>query len=187
MNAVLTFQQLVRQAVIVNQPACRLPQRRIPQRRLLWALSVKADVINQAGREGINTHIGGVLQRGNLIRAELIGDIHITLLDQQTAAARIGHTFQQYPLQMRLPDAVGIGFQHQRLQRDKLFDGIGGAAGGVHLQPAIAVIVVAGVFLCQFAVDDGGDRRGQQAQRQIAADLSGQRSSSWWLLITVNC
>lgn len=29
------------------------------------------------------------------------------------------------------------------------------------------------MFLCQFAVDDGGDRRGQQAQRQIAADLSG--------------
>ncbi len=70
----MPYWQLVGDAVVVHQPACRLPQRRIAERGLFRVFGVKAEVINQARRESVDTHVCIVFQRRNLIRAKLIGD-----------------------------------------------------------------------------------------------------------------
>ena len=153
MNAVLTFQQLVGDTVVIHQPARRLPQRRVAERRLLRVFGVEAEVVDQARRESVDTHVGIALQRGDLIGAKLVGDIHIALLDQQATGAGIGDALQQHALQVRLRGGVRIGLQHQRLQRHKLFDGKRAATRGMGLQPAVAGVVIAGVLQRGFAVD----------------------------------
>ncbi len=54
MHPILPFQQLLGDALIIHQPARRLPQCRIAQRRVVFAAGVETEVID-LGRIGLRS------------------------------------------------------------------------------------------------------------------------------------
>lgn len=67
MHPILPFQQLLGDALIIHQPARRLPQCRIAQRRVVFAAGVETEVIDP-GRIGLlDAYARRIAQRVELI------------------------------------------------------------------------------------------------------------------------
>ena len=84
-NKILAFQQVLRDAVIVDQPARRFPERRVVQQRIGAVAGVKHQVILLGGRNAQHLHARLAIQGAYLICTQIARHVRIPLLDQQAA------------------------------------------------------------------------------------------------------
>ncbi len=76
----LPFQQIVGDALIIEQPACRLPERRIAERRR--RLGIELQEIKRSIRNSQRFDARLALQSRHLVCPQVACDIGIALLDQ---------------------------------------------------------------------------------------------------------
>ena len=99
MDLVLVLQELVREAVIVDQPPCRLPQRRIREGRHRRIGSVEQQVVNARRGELPKLESRPALQRRKLVRPQIAGNVRVSDAHQQLAGTGVGDTADHDGLQ----------------------------------------------------------------------------------------
>ena len=173
-NKVLAFQQIFGDALIIDQPARRLPEGRVIEQRVGAVGGIKHQVVLLGGRDAQHLHAGFILQGGNLVSAEIARHVGIPLLDQQAAGSRVGDVFNNDALDLRRAGwGAGVGLQHDGLMRLVDAHFIGPAARRVHLQPVVAEVVIFRVRRHLFFIHDRGDGGGENIQRHRRADVGG--------------
>ncbi|MNS86291.1 hypothetical protein D3C72_1201890 [compost metagenome] len=138
----------------------------------IGVLLVHAHVVHHGLRHGLQLDLAGFLQRHHVVGAQLAGNVHIALFQQQAAARCLWHMAQHHALHCsRRPVAVKA-VQGQGLVGRPFVQLEDARARLVGLEPAIAHVIALRLFGEQLFVDDGCRPAAQNGQHEGRCELA---------------
>ncbi|MOA25747.1 hypothetical protein D3C78_1464910 [compost metagenome] len=107
-NTVLPLQQVVGNGLIVHQPARRLPQGWVAQRRRLFAAGVEAEIIDFGRVLLLYPDPRLFTQRIELIGTQVVSHVGVSFQQQQAPGSGIADVLQQHRFYLRLRLSVVV-------------------------------------------------------------------------------
>ena len=155
-------------ALVVHEVARGLPHGR---RRQAVGLLVEGQEVDGGLR--VSLHPDAVVEPRDLVGGQVLGDVHVALLEEELLRRALGDVAQDHAVEVRpLLEVVLVRLEPHDLGRAEGGHGERAGACGVGVEPGVALIAPFRVGHHRLHVDDGGRTRGEDVHHEGGGELA---------------